>query len=179
MLFDALTLYDGRLKNPGTDSRLPDVVCVVTGKGPLKDHYLSQVPKWDRVQLCTPWLTAEDYPLLLASADLGVCLHASSSGMDLPMKAVDMLGCRVPVLALNYSCIDELVKENENGKLFDSAESLADSLVELLNGFGGENGKCALDDLKKRLHKARERSGDGWDWETNWKKVVAPVIMPA
>ena len=33
-----------------------------------------------KIKVLTPWLEAEDYPLLLASADIGVSLHSSSSG---------------------------------------------------------------------------------------------------
>jgi len=76
----------------------------MSGKGPLKEHYMKLIDSrsWSRVKVFTPWLDAADYPKLLACADLGVCLHRSSSGLDLPMKVVDMFGCRLPVCAVDF-----------------------------------------------------------------------------
>jgi beta-1,4-mannosyltransferase len=87
ILFDALNLYESRCEVMPT---LPNLVCVITGKGPLKEYYrqLIRDQQWKHISVIMPWLEPEDYPLMLASADLGVCLHTSSSGVDLPMKVL-------------------------------------------------------------------------------------------
>lgn len=56
------------------------------------------------------WLQPEDCPVLLSAALLGVSLHTSSSGRDLPMKALDMLGSGAPVLSRRFACVDELIR---------------------------------------------------------------------
>ena len=71
------------------DSELKsEIVLAITGKGPEKEYYLEKISEIElkKVSILTPWLEADDYPKLLGCADLGVCLHTSSSGLDFPMK---------------------------------------------------------------------------------------------
>ena len=77
---------------------------IITGKGPEKAKYSRIINSLSltRVKFNLAWLEAEEYPKLLAAADLGICLHYSSSGVDLPMKVVDMFGCKLPVFAIDY-----------------------------------------------------------------------------
>uniref|UniRef100_A0A2P2M0F5 Beta1 4 mannosyltransferase n=1 Tax=Rhizophora mucronata TaxID=61149 RepID=A0A2P2M0F5_RHIMU len=72
----------------GKQCMFPRLLFVITGKGPEKEKYEEKIRRLclKPVAFRTMWLSAEDYPLLLGSADLGVCLHTSSSGLDLPMK---------------------------------------------------------------------------------------------
>nr|KJB33283.1 hypothetical protein B456_006G005600 [Gossypium raimondii]KJB33285.1 hypothetical protein B456_006G005600 [Gossypium raimondii] len=83
----------------------PRLLFIITGKGPEKEKYEEKIKRLNlkRVAFRTMWLSTEEYPLLLGSADLGVYWHTSSSGLDLPMKVVDMFGCGLPVCAVSYS----------------------------------------------------------------------------
>lgn len=40
---------------------------IYTGKGPLKEYYEKEISKknFNKVTICTLWLSAEDYPVLL------------------------------------------------------------------------------------------------------------------
>ncbi|KAJ3414148.1 mannosyltransferase [Chytridiales sp. JEL 0842] len=134
ILLDAIVLYDKKAtKANGSVQKLPNLLVVVTGKGPQKADYQKKISRLtlNYCRIKTAWLTMEDYPKLLGSADLGVCLHTSSSGLDLPMKVVDMFGCSLPVCAIQYPCINELVEHGKNGLLFSTAEELSEQFVEL------------------------------------------------
>lgn len=103
ILLAALDAYEKRAVEES--AHYPRLVCVITGKGPQKEHYKALIRErpWQKVSVVTPWLENADYPRLLAAGDLGVCLHYSSSGLDLPMKVVDMFGCGLPVCAMDFN----------------------------------------------------------------------------
>ncbi|KAF7650023.1 hypothetical protein LDENG_00132380 [Lucifuga dentata] len=166
--YGPLTDYEGFIKGGAS---LPALVCVITGKGPQKEHYRKLIDSLhlEHVKICTPWLEAEDYPILLGSADLGVCLHKSSSGLDLPMKVVDMFGCCLPVCAVHFNCLHELVKHEENGLIFKDSQELAEQLKSLLSEFPGADGRLGL--FRKNLQASR-----GQRWDDNWDQNVLPLI---
>lgn len=74
------------------DDSLPPLLVVVTGRGPLLAEYQARLRRLPlrRCAVRTAWLAPGDYPLLLGAADVGVCLHTSSSGLDLPMKVLPL-----------------------------------------------------------------------------------------
>lgn len=170
LLLEGAVAYDAlAAQNP----KLPRMLILVTGKGPQKAFYLSKIATLDlnKVAIRTLWLEPEDYPVLLGSADLGVCLHASSSGLDLPMKVVDMFGCGLPVCALSYHCICELVQDQVNGLLFTTAGELAQQFSELLLDFP-KTKTLLLEKLQKGAAKEQQLR-----WDGNWDRIAWPVLQ--
>jgi beta-1,4-mannosyltransferase len=139
ILVDAFVAYQNEKNNQKKGQNkedkpgLPDLVCILTGKGPFKSYYEAKFASLNlaNIQVHFVWLESNDYPLLLSVCDVGLCFHKSSSNLDLPMKVVDMFGARLPVLCLEFACISELVKSNENGLLFSDEKQLANHLIAL------------------------------------------------
>lgn len=167
ILLAALEKYDVK----ACKGDLPSIMCIITGKGPLKSYYESIIAKKEmkKVAICTLWLSAEDYPTILGCADLGVCLHKSSSGLDLPMKVVDMFGSGLPVCAIHFGCLHELLRHDHNGYVFHNDMELADQIEQLVEGFPVAN---------QQMTKFRDNlsSFQSLRWDHYWKLHVMPLL---
>ena len=171
ILIDALDEFDAE-NSKKVSNKLPDVLCVVTGKGPRKAYYkrIIETKNWNHVEIVTPWLEADDYPKMLASSDYGVSLHASSSGLDLPMKVVDMFGSQLPVLALDFNCLHELVRHGENGYVFRNSNQLKQQICDLLIDMT-EGKSTKANKFRLEVDKFRCRS-----WVKAWDEIVQPCF---
>jgi beta-1,4-mannosyltransferase len=173
ILIDSIEEYHKCQLNAPSDN-LPSITVVITGKGPLKDYYLEKIDQIEigDNQILTAWLPIEDYPLLLGSADIGVSLHYSSSGLDLPMKVIDMFGCGLPVLSIDYSCITELIKPNVTGLLFQSSTELTACLKTILKNFP-ENSSTLLEDMRKNVKSEFDQNNR---WTDLWNENILPIV---
>lgn len=165
LLTEALRLWSSDAAGVGR----PHLVVVVSGRGPGRVAYEREMRAQSLagVTVRTTWLCDDDYPRLLAAADLGLCFHRSSSGVDLPMKLADMLGAGLPACVLDYGpCLREVVRDGENAFLFATAADLAALWRRLLPNRPGE-----LDDVRRRL-----RASDAPTWEEHWRRCVAPLL---
>ncbi|KAL7494849.1 hypothetical protein ACHAWT_005724 [Skeletonema menzelii] len=175
VLLDALerlhTLIMNESKSTPTTS-FPNILVVVTGKGPQKEYFLPLLHKFNeehqRIKIITLWLEASDYPKLLGCATLGVCLHTSTSGLDLPMKVLDMFGCQVPVCAIGFDCLDELVKDGVNGRVFCDGVELSRQLFNLLKGYPSE---------VVELERYRQNIRGMTRWRENWDECARHLIV--
>lgn len=91
------------------------------------------------------------------------------------MKVVDMLGCGLPVLALQFACLDELVQEGRNGLKFSNADGLSDALVSLLSEFPQSDTNSLRSGIA--LGGAFPAALEGGEtWEATWNAVVNPLL---
>ena len=177
VIIDAVVRLEHRIRGweaVDRDRRFPDLVVLVTGDGERRAEFerrFAGLPA-RRIQLRARWLEPDDYPRVVGSADLGLCLHRSSSGLDIPMKIADLFGAGVPVLALDYgACLAERVRHGDNGLLFSTAEQLADILFDLFESYPAE--QKGLERLRTGARKSARPT-----WEEGWTREARPVFLP-
>jgi len=171
LLLDAMIACETALERREATNRLPGLFFLMTGDGPQRAHWEQRFAAcaFRHVRTRTVWIDAADYPRLLGAADLGVSLHRSASGVDLPMKIADMFGAGLPVCALDYGpVLSELVRQGENGELFSTGQELAERIGTMLAGFPGGN-------RLERLRAGVERHA-GESWAEGWRREALPLF---
>jgi beta-1,4-mannosyltransferase len=176
LVIDAVPRLEERIRGweaASAQRRFPDVVILVTGDGARRAEFerrFAGLPA-RRIQLRTRWLEPEDYPKVVGCADLGLCLHRSSSGLDIPMKVADLFGAGVPVCALDYGIgLGERVRHGDNGLLFSTAVQLADVLFDLFESFPHD--QELLDRLRSGARKSARPT-----WEEGWAREAKALLL--
>jgi len=145
----------------------------LTGRGPLRATFEARVARrnFKAIAVKTIWLEPAEYPRLIGMADLGLCLHQSSSGLDLPMKLADLRGAAVPVAVYDYApVLGEVLTPGHEGVMFRDPGDLANLLVAVAKQ------SIAADSPMGRsrgwlLQNPPER------WRAQWDAAARPVLI--
>lgn len=171
MLLEALT---ARARFAAEPQGARPLVVVATGLGPGRAAFEARAREIEGpgLRIVTGWLGDDLYRDLLRAADLGISMHRSASGLDLPMKIVDMIEARLPVLAYDYApCLSELLPRERATGLFTTPAELAERLTMLL-----------LDDPElgglARVRAAMAELATP-SWAEEWRRVALPAFIRA
>jgi beta-1,4-mannosyltransferase len=148
------------------------LMVLITGRGPLREAFERRLAliSWRRVILRTAFLDPADYRDLLRAAHFGVSLHRSSSGVDLPMKIIDLFGARTPTCVLDYSsCLAEQIQPGHTALTFRSSAEFAQRIDELLTGFPDH--PQALEQMRENIEVAFPET-----WQEAWQRDAAPIF---
>jgi beta-1,4-mannosyltransferase len=170
LLLEALERAERQLARAGA-TPAPQLVVFLTGRGPLRETFVARAARrhFKAIAVRTIWLEPADYPTLIGMADLGLCLHQSSSGLDLPMKLADLRGAGVPVGAYDYApVLGEVMTPGHEGVTFRDPGELSNLLV-AVESIGADSpvGRSRA----WLLQHPPER------WSTQWDAAARPVLL--
>ena len=180
LVLEALERTERQLTRDSNGDMLPDrssspaLAVFLTGRGALRGTFEARAARrnFSAIAVRTLWLEPADYPKLIGMADLGLCLHQSSSGLDLPMKLADLRGCGVPVAVFDYApVLGEVMTSGQQGITFNDPGDLANIFLSVAKGSLAPDAPLA----KSRswlAHNSPER------WDAQWNGAARPVLLP-
>ena len=163
MLLDAAAAFAAR---PGSVR----LTLFATGAGPGLAAFerRANALRSDRLRIVTGWFPEPLYRELIAAMDVGICMHRSTSGADLPMKLVDMLGAGLPPVVFDYGpVLGELLVSERCAGTFRTAAELVDQLTAI----------TADAPVLARLAAVRAAIGTpAPTWPEEWRRNALPLL---
>jgi beta-1,4-mannosyltransferase len=148
-------------------------VLLIGRRGPSPADFMRRIARrqWAAVAVRTVELEPGNFARAMAAADLGLCLHQSTSGLDLPSTLADFRGAGVPVAIYDYApVVGEAITDGREGVVFRDAGELASLLVGLAS---------PPTDPGSALARARRWLSDhpAERWDDVWARSAEPVVL--
>ena len=168
LLLEALERAERQLK-----SDVPMLAVLLTGRGLLRETFEARAARrnFKAIIVKTLWLEPADYPRLIGMADLGLCLHQSSSGLDLPMKLADLRGADVPTAVYDYApVLGEVMTAGQEGITFRDPGDLANVLAGVARGSTAPDSALARSRAWLAQHPSER-------WDAQWDAAARRVLL--
>jgi beta-1,4-mannosyltransferase len=161
--------------NPlGLPAPAPKLAILLTGRGDLRDAFEARLARRQFTAIAVRLADVDpiDYPAVIGMARVGICLHQSSSGLDLPTALADFRGAGIPVCAFDYApVLGEVLTSGREGVTFREPGELAAVFVSI-----------ATNNVQADSPLARSRAWLAANpvdlWDTHWRAAAWPVLSP-
>jgi beta-1,4-mannosyltransferase len=166
LLLEALERADRHLRKGSKPGRL---TVLLTGAGELRGAFEARLARrqFTHIAVRIAEETAHD---AIQKADVGLCLHQSASGLDLPIVLSDLRAAGVPACAYDYApVLTEVLTNGHEGVRFGEPGELMALLVTVATGDASDSSAIA----KSRAWLAANPSER---WEDQWSKAMAPLV---
>lgn len=173
LLLEALERAERKLTHNRIDAGSPALAVFLTGRGVLREAFEARAARrnFKAIAVKTIWLEPSDYPTLVGMADLGLCLHQSSSGLDLPMKLADLRGAGVPAAAYDYApVLSEVMTSGQDGVTFRDPGDLANVLVSVATNSNSPDSPIGSSRAWLLQHPPER-------WSAQWEAAARPVLL--
>lgn len=172
LLLEALERAERQLSHNSNVTE--QLVVFLTGRGVLRDAFDARAARrnFKAIVVKTVWLEPADYPTLVGMADLGLCLHQSSSGLDLPMKLADLRGAGIPAAAYDYApVLNEVMTAGHEGVTFRDPGDLAKLFVAVAS-------RSMAPDSPLGRSRAWLLQNPAERWSAQWDASARSVLLP-
>jgi len=172
LLLEALERAERQLGKNGV-APAPVLAVFLTGRGALRETFERRALRraFKAIAVRTIWLEPADYPVFVGMADLGLCLHQSSSGLDLPMKLADLRGSGVPVAVFDYApVLGEVMTPGHEGVVFRDPGDLASVLVSIAT-------RSSLPDSALEKSRAWLAQNPPERWDAQWDASARTILL--
>ncbi|KNH09699.1 glycosyltransferase [Perkinsela sp. CCAP 1560/4] len=204
-LFDAILRLS---KISWSVADFPSIHVVVTGTGPNHGAFLRLLETSRLAELrnapldrpasgpftvfySSPLVTSmyfdnyETYMETISRCHLGLCVHRTSGVADLPMKIIEYYTCGVPVVALHYNGIEEILEirspEDQANTVLGWSADTPERMAQLLNRCllswadpGNDTLESSWWHLLSNVQTAFQSESNCW--EARWKSIILPIF---
>jgi beta-1,4-mannosyltransferase len=168
LLLEALERADRSLTKGPKTGRL---TVLLTGTGELRGAFEARLARRQFTHVDVRVANIDSHAAI-AKADVGLCLHQSASGLDLPTVLSDLRAASVPVCVYDYApVLTEVLTKGHEGVTFGEPGELMTLLVSVAIGDTSVDSPLAKSRAWLAAHPAEL-------WEDHWQTHMASVIGP-